>query len=722
MKLSTSNFVQHFRIVLVAFFVLSNCLRGHSCPQVPESNLPSNSKEPVHELKRPDPANVQKYLIKESPFGIPPEEAAHHHVMILEPDGCVATQVWIQSLPANKQATIDLSTFEQQASTRLEQLTPDGVLVLDLSQVEQTFLLKSEKGCILLSASRLLATDRVELLAWSKVRVAIEHRDKPIVNMKVVCGTALTSDMMYQVPHVSSSGVTDDAGVVDFTQLPPGELTIKVNPLTEQHQGKIWEWTDQTRRILSSPGAQSDIMIGKGARDVVGRFVFDREHDDGLQEFWGASLEYSSYQGNVGGNTETRVRIQIKKNGSFIAESAPPGEAKIIVQHPGLPGRRTILPQRVVLGPITIKEIGGKDEKDSDELQNLGELQLDFNASSNPLAVVQKNGLFGRAARLPSDDEFESHTDIAFVARVKRDGDFYHAFFGDQGQLIRIASECSRAIMIGKDAAIDTKNDRVYLLSDSTENVGQQELQAYDLTGRQLFTRRLKPGAFHGIAIDSENNRIGILETLSGTYTVQLLHSNGEQFLKSSFDSTQCICYSTADKAFWLSSYPLVLKLDPTTLQALIRFRITQSIRFSNLLPLKSGGVAAIEVARKDKLSSANRIWRIDSQAELIGRVDLGAYSISSCFELGSSLVAGSRKATSMLGEREPNTQFLVAADFKSMSRFDALADVSDGLDEAASIWVLDGNMLKRVTELDNELITTASRVNEEGIVFIVAE
>ena len=537
--------------------------------------------------------------------------------------------------------------------------------------------------------------------------------------------------MMYHVPNVFASGVSDELGVVEFAQLPPGELTIKVNPQTEQHQGKIWEWTDQTRRILSSQGAQSDIMIGKGARDVVGRFVFDKEHDDGLQEFWGASLEYSSHPSNVGGNTETRVRIQIKKNGSFIAESAPPGEAKIIVQHPGLPRSRNViafgpekpnLPERVILGPITIKEIGDKDDKDADELQNLGELPLDFNASSIPSAGAHKDGLFGRVARLPSDDEFESHTYIDFVARVKQDGKFYHAFIGDQGQLIRIASECSRAIVIGKDATIDTKNQRVYLLSDSAENAGQQELQAYELTGRKLFTRRLQSGAIHGIAIDSDNNRIGLLESLNGKCKVQLFHADGEPFLKSNFDSSQSICYSTTDKAFWLSSYPLVLKLDPMTLQALTQFRLTQSIRFSNLLPLKSGGVAAIEIARKDRLSSANRIWRIDSQAELAGRVDLGAYSISSCSELGSLLLARCSKATSMLSVREPNTQFLVADDFKSMSRFDTLADVSHGLSDGDSVWVLDGKMLKRVTEIDNELITTASRVNEDGIVSIVAE
>ncbi len=349
MQIPTMNIALFLRIILVAYFLFSYCLPVHAWQQVDGSNLQRKVKEPVHELKRPDPANVQKYLIKESPFGIAPEEAAHHNVMIFEPDGRIASQVWMQSLPADKQVGIDLSTFEQQPFTRLEQLSPDGKLVLDLTQLERTVFLKTEKGCILLSASRLLASDRVQLLAWSKVRVEI-------------------------------------------------------------------------------------------------------------------------------------------------------------------------------------------------------------------------------------------------------------------------------------------------------------------------------------------------------------------------------------DKAFWLSSYPLVLKLDPMTLQALTQFRLTQSIRFSNLLPLKSGGVAAIEIARKDRLSSANRIWRIDSQAELAGRVDLGAYSISSCSELGSLLLARSIKATSMLSVREPNTQFLVADDFKSMSRFDALADVSQGLSDGDSVWVLDGKMLKRVTEIDNELITTASRVNEDGIVSIVAE
>lgn len=116
-----------------------------------------------------------------------------------------------------------------------------------------------------------------------------------------------------------------------------------------------------------------ELAIGKGARDVVGRFIYDQEYS-GLEEYWGANLEYSNTKYNMGGNSHTKIRIKISENGTFIAESAPPGEAKIIIQHPGVQpkgvgldvgglriqvGQRPFEQPRVVLGPLRIKEEGG---------------------------------------------------------------------------------------------------------------------------------------------------------------------------------------------------------------------------------------------------------------------------------------------------------------------------------------------------------------------------
>ena len=220
---------------------------------------------------------LYKLTVGRPTFTITAEEAAHHQVKVLEPDGSVARQI----------SVLPLSTH-------------------------------------------------LDLLAWSKVRVKIVYGGRPLENMKVSCGTDLTSDMMFQTPDFSLTAVTDDSGIAEFDRFPPGESSIRINPQPAEFQGQKWVWLDQKKYVITVPGQQLEMTFGKGARDVVGQFVFDQEFDDGIQEYWGANLEYSSIRGNMGGNSETKFRIKILRNGSFIAESAPPGEAKIIIQHPGI--------------------------------------------------------------------------------------------------------------------------------------------------------------------------------------------------------------------------------------------------------------------------------------------------------------------------------------------------------------------------------------------------
>ncbi len=691
----------------------------------------TNTAKPTSETAN---AKIQKITVGRPPFTMTADEAAHHQVKVVEPDGSIAKQISVSPLSTDIGANVELTTMEQNANTRGEKLGPDGTWILDLSNPEQFFFIKSEKGCLLLSGTRILATDHLDLLAWSSVRVKIVYGGKPMANMKVSCGTELTSDRMFQTPDISVSAMTDESGTAEFDRFLPGESSIRINPQPAEFQGKKWVWLDQKRYVTTVPGEQLEVTFGKGARDVVGRFVFDKDFDDGIQEYWGANLEYSSIRNNMGGNSETKVRIKISQNGSFIAESAPPGEAKIIIQHPGVqPKARGIRigqglnikvgpdqyigPQMLVVGPVRINEGGDKAE-----LQDLGDIRLDFKRPQRPMLDRISDYVLSNPAPVASADDFTSKETIAFIARVKREGKVLNAFLDQRGQVIRTLSEYTPSF--GDDATVDQKNQRVYLICNVPDAAPVQELRAFDLSGRQLYARPLERGANYAIATDTDNGRIGLLKSKGGKSALQLLQPDGVDYLTVDVVSSLRVCYSSVDKAFWLSQSTQITKLNATNLNVLASFQPPPKIRCHNAIPLRSGGVVAIERSSVQTLSSSNRIWKLDSAAQLVGVVDLGEYAAGECIDLGSSLLVRAHKIKGLRSPSESAAQscwLLVDHKMKNMSRFYSLADVSKELVKASGVWVMDGRMLRRVIEVENELIITASQSIDEEITSAIA-
>jgi hypothetical protein len=720
------------QLVFVLELTLSDLLstRLHASPQ--ETNLSTQEFTPQSSrtASKSYHSQSQKISLAGTAYSVSSEDAAQHKVKMIEPDGSVVKRISIVKLPLDRRANFDLPSIEKESSFRVEQLGADGMLVLDLSKQEEFLFMQTDLGCLLLAGSRILATNQLDLLAWSKVRVRISHRDSPLANMKVTYSTTLTSDMMFQSPSISFSAIADDSGVAEFDRVPAGEACIKINPQPAEYNGQKWEWTDQTRMINTVPGEPLELAIGKGARDVVGRFIYDQEYS-GLEEYWGANLEYSNTKYNMGGNSHTKIRIKISENGTFIAESAPPGEAKIIIQHPGVQpkgvgldvgglriqvGQRPFEQPRVVLGPLKIKEEGGNLE-----LQNLGDIKLDFKARQPSLFEKVTDAFRTEQLLVPSNDEFKSSEEIAFIARIKQDGEIFEAFIDEKGRAIRTPAE--KPVTPGKHEAFDLQRKRVYLVCENPDEARRQDLRAFDIHGRQLYTRMLDKGATYSIATDNESGRIGLLESKSGKCAFQLLQPDGDSFLKKNIVSSEHVCYSSADKAFWLLSGSQITKLNATDLDVLSEILLPTKLYISDVYPLQAGGFVAIENSRSDTISSANRIWKYNSQAQLTGVVDLGPYVATSCMDFGESLLVSGRKIKGLFSERATQScQFLLDATMKNFYRFDALPETIDSTGSAKSAWVLDGKMIKRVTGRDSSLSTTLSQNNDAGIVTIIAQ
>jgi hypothetical protein len=188
----------HRRIVPLVFvlaFTWSSVLSARLPASPQEANLGTQEVTPQASSAAPKShrTQTQKISIAGTAFSISPDDAAQHRVKIIEPDGSVAKRISILSLPPDVRAKVDLQSMEKESSFRVEELGSDGILVLDLSKPEQFFYLETDMGCLLLAGSRILATNQLDLLAWSKVRVKISHRDKPLANTKVTYNTALTS-------------------------------------------------------------------------------------------------------------------------------------------------------------------------------------------------------------------------------------------------------------------------------------------------------------------------------------------------------------------------------------------------------------------------------------------------------------------------------------------------------------------------------------------------
>jgi hypothetical protein len=723
-------------IVQLVFFLeltLSDLLstRLHAAPQ--ETNLSTQEFAPQSSrtASKSFHSQSQKISLAGTAYSVSSEDAAQHKIKIVEPDGSVVKRISIVKLPLDRRANFDLQSIEKEPSFRVEQLGADGMLVLDLSNREEFLFMQTDMGCLLLASSRILATNQLDLLAWSKVRVRISHRDSPLANMKVTYSTTLTSDMMFQSPSISFSAIADDSGVAEFDRVPAGEACIKINPQPAEYNGQKWEWTDQTRMICTVPGQQMEVVIGRGARDVVGRFIYDREYA-GLEEYWGANLEYSNTRYNMGGNSHTKIRIKISENGAFIAESAPPGEAKIIIQHPGVQpkgvgldvgGRRIhVGPQRpfeqprVVLGPLTIRDEGGNLE-----FQDLGDIKLDFKARQLNLVEPVTDVFRTEQSLVPINDEFTSREEIAFVASIKQGGETFVAFIDGKARVIRTPPE--KPATPGRQAAFDPQRKRVYLVCENPGAAIRQELRAFNLHGRQLYTRMLDKGATYSIATDSDSGRIGLLESKSGKYAFQVLQPDGNSFLKRNIVSSQYVCYSSADKAFWLLGRSQITKLNATNLDVLSEILLPSKLDISSVYPLQTGGFVAIENSRSDTFTSANRIWKYNSQAQLTGVADLGPYVATSCMDFGKSLLVSGRKIKGLFSEEATQScHFLIDATMENFYRFDVLPETTDSTGSAKSAWVLDGKMIKRVTGRDSSLSTTLSQNNDAGIVTIIAQ
>ena len=525
-------------------------------------------------------------------------------IQVLEPDGSVATNARYIFGDRQTDLQIDnvLDAVYRDRENKVDRtlLVDDGMLPLDFQPSDEFVAVWSEHGFYAQSISQLSEMKSIQLKEWVTLEVRLKTEKGPDEGGTISATNFWTSDGRYRAIRFRHDKATaNQDGVAIINRVAPGGIYLMVNSENVRRGNLSWEQYERARTVEAKPGETLRISLGGEGRRIKGTVSF--ADSSGLDDF-------ETLRGDVTcrKNDET-VAIDISSDGSFECDYVPFGQCSISIR-----------------SHFNVKEaVNGSTSFD---LQSNGNDALDI---GNIILKREKREEAKTATSKTMDvpDEFTSSQRIAFVG-TKQQYKLIYQLFDRQGQLIRSLDniEVPQAwLSYSQFVAFDLPRNRLYLLSAHDNITRSQSLHTLDLSGRIISTRPISNRSSCRIAVNPISGDVWVLEIERvGRSKVVVLDRQGNPTNTYSLDAFN-LCFSARDKAFWLVGSHDVNKVDPTSGESIASYKLPSGIFvLSTAVPHLDGGIFAIESGSPDMPKSANRVWRFDSNANLVASADIG--------------------------------------------------------------------------------------------------
>jgi len=578
-----------------------------------------------------------------------------HPLIVREPDGQPARSLRIVKLSNDfrQGGDVDMPGLLQSEPMRLE----EGAIELDLSNASQFYLLRSDSGIVAMAASRLLANDAIQLKSFGRLNVRVLRSDLPAAGVSVDVTASSTSDGMHQLRALRSTAMTDENGVAAFKQVPPGEVSVALDfqSLKEKYARSVVEGTASSAEQFAwvESGRVSELTFGQQTRPVFGKLELPKDLSEQDLKYFLARLVYSD-------RARLAVRLYVELDGLFACEDAPIGQADLEVQ--GVIGARNENFRDTHRVEVFAPPAGGITEQD------LGVIKIKKRSSPAPItpSPSNKNTSSSEAAVTVSGSGPTEWIGLAFVG-----GRQQVVLMNSKGEIVvRPQVNLAGVTTAGYRSSIacDTARECFFVMTtNSATQRPQNFLTSINFKGQIQWQQGLVGNERTlALALDPSSGAVWVLRTRNADDSPNLLifDSGGEciQKLKSSMTK---LCYNPTDKAFWLAGGSTLTKIDTTSYRELATCQLpSDSLSINELISASDGGVYVVQSSRTDRPSSTNQLWKINREAQVTGRLDLGANRIISLLDVDGNLLASGRTERGMWTVPATSTVLRIKKDF----------------------------------------------------------
>ncbi len=528
-------------------------------------------------------------------------------IQVLEPDGSVATNA--RYIFGDRQTNLQIDTVldavyrDRENKVGRTLLVDDGMLPLDFQPSDEFVAVWSEHGFYQQSISQLAEMKSIQLQGWVTLEVSLKTEKGPDEGATISAANFWTSDGRYRaILFRHEKAIANQDGIAIVNRVAAGGIYLTVNQQTIKRANMSWEQHERARTVVAKPGETLKISLGGEGRKIKGTVSF--AHSSGFDDF-------ETLRGDVAckKNDET-VTIDISPDGTFECDYVPFGQCSISI-------RSHFNVKEAVYGSKSFDlPPNGSDALD------IGNIILNREDREE-----RKDAKTSTSGTMDVRDEFTSSLSTAFVGTKQQDKLIYQ-LFDSEGQLIRSLDniEVPQAwLSYSQFVAFDLPRNRLYLLSAHDKTTRTQSLHTLDLSGRILSTRPLSIRSSCRIAVNSFSGDLWVLEIERvGRSKVVVLDRQNNPTNSYSLDAFN-LCFSARDNAFWLVGSHDVNKVDPTSGESIASYKLPSGIFvLSTAVPHPDGGIVAIESGSPDTPKSANRVWRFDSNANLVASADIG--------------------------------------------------------------------------------------------------
>ncbi len=548
-------------------------------------------------------------------------------IEVHEPDGEVASNAKFIKSAYTERFSLDesLNTIPPgfgRASMPLY-FADEGLIPRSFRSSDQFLAVWSHQGYCQLAIARLRAMPSIELLPWAKLEVTLKTKYGPDVDAPIVIESISTSDNQFRGMECTWNVVSDEEGIVSIPNFPPGDGYIRTHVRRQNRNGSSWEQHERRMPFHSIPGETVVLSLGGTGRSIQGKIAFPEGSE---------VLDFLSLSGVIESKaTKEAISLLINADGTFESPLVPFGESSIEIESSPI----------LRFGGQEPRFVGTIDfscESTADMPQSVGEILL----SQVPVTVQTHE----ESTSVSTDrDDFHSTQTIALVVGINEGKKMQYALISEEGQQLRPDLKLYGMTGWGtasQHVAFDVPRNRLYLTAFSKKD-NDLSLFTLDLAGRILSTKVLPALGHFRIAVNKENGDLWQLYVRGvGTAGVEVFDLEGNSKFQFPTDAFT-LCYSSVDQAMWMVGPTQVAKCDLHSGEVIASWRVPAKIwTFTSVIADPNGGVVCGESLVPDIPESANRLYRIDSNAELVACTDLGKGRIQSIASIANEIwVAG---------------------------------------------------------------------------------
>jgi hypothetical protein len=412
--------------------------------------------------------------------------------------------------------------------------------------------------------------------------------------------------------------IADKNGNAVIKRVAPGGINIQTNVVTMIRGNTGWDQFERSRIVDGAAGKTLQLTFGGSGRNIIGSIAFPKDSEENDFEDLKGEIECL--------RTNERIRIDIAVDGNFDCDEVPAGPCKISIRSISNSDRRGLR--------------GGYSGTKSFDCEAIGN-----DALSIGTVALERTGQVARNSasveRNAVDDDFSSTTKVAVVATVKLERSHY-VLLDDRGSMIRSLDNIEVPgawAFTFQFVAFDINRDRLYLLSAYDRSTNSQTIFQLNLSGKILQSWSQRTSGECRLAVDAKTGDLWVLNIGSiDNAKTQVFDQNGN-LTKTYSHAAFCLCYSHVDNAFWFAGSRSVFKVDPANGESIAEYALPRGgFTVSNVIPDPEAGVWAFEQMHPDMPKSANRVWRVDSNAKPVASVDVGNVLVHSAVCVGNEL------------------------------------------------------------------------------------